>query len=72
MLKFKRFLVVAIAPSILAMGLAGCSDTTKVKSETTTSTPNGSQTETVTKEVKKTGDAKTTEEHKVTGPTTNP
>jgi hypothetical protein len=58
----KEFLMKRALASALALGLmtfAGCGETAKEEVTATTTTPGGSTTETVTKEVEKTGDHKT-------------
>jgi len=53
----KRILASALILSVVSgLGIVGCADKAKEESSTTISGPNGKTTETVTKEVKTTGD----------------
>lgn len=54
----KRMIAATLIASLVSIGLAGCSETTKSssKQETKISTPSGTTTITVEKEVKKTDD----------------
>jgi uncharacterized lipoprotein YehR (DUF1307 family) len=52
----KRILASVLVLCVLSIGLVGCGDKTKVKKETTTSTPNGTTTKTDESTTKKTGD----------------
>jgi hypothetical protein len=51
----KRLIVLALGLSFLPLGFVGCADKSTSKVETTVKTPNGERTETVTREVKETG-----------------
>jgi hypothetical protein len=52
----KQFLASVLIMSVFSLGMVGCADKASVTKETKVSTPGGTTTVTVEKEVKKTGD----------------
>lgn len=52
----KQFLATVLGLSLFSLGFVGCADKATVTKETKVSTPGGTTTVTVEKEVKKTGD----------------
>ena len=52
----KQLLATVLGLSLLSLGIFGCADKATITKETKVSTPGGTTTVTVEKEVKKTGD----------------
>ncbi len=52
----KRTVLFLMALSLSSLGTIGCADKAKTTTEVKQSTPNGTTTETTTKEIKQTGD----------------
>lgn len=56
MIRIRQTVVAMVTAGILSIGMAGCNDTSSTKTETKTTTPNGSTTVTNETTVKKTGE----------------
>jgi hypothetical protein len=52
----KRMLSLVMVLSLFSLGFVGCAEKTETKKETTVETPEGTTTETETKEVEKSGE----------------
>jgi len=52
----KQFLASVLVLSMLSLGMVGCAEKASITEETEISTPGGTTTTTVTKEVEKSGD----------------
>jgi len=52
----KRIVISLMALSMLSLGVIGCAEKAKTTTEVKQSTPNGTTTETTTREVQKTGE----------------